>query len=962
MSPSQARYEPLQPAADVDDGDLSDGASPALPLRSDADSTKRPRLESPASDLLRSKHLLASPGSGIASDKLPKYSDTVANCFCAGRRLTKKYIAFSALALALFVSAIGGGGYWICNKGLVNGQSPPWYPAPRGGTVSSWQESYEKAQKMVERMSLVEKVNVTTGTGWAMGLCVGNTAPAVHAGFPGLCLQDGPLGIRFSDHATSFPAGITVGATWNRDLMRRRGVAHARQARLKGVNVLLGPAMGPLGRNPAGGRVWEGFGSDPVLQGIAASETIQGIQSQGIIATAKHYVGNEQEHFRRSLEWGLPEALSSNIDDRTLHEVYAWPFAESVRAGVASVMCSYQMVNNSYACANSKLMNGILKDELGFQGFIQSDWLAQRSGVASALAGLDMSMPGDGLYWQDGKALFGEELTIAALNGSVPMARLNDMVTRIVAAWYQLGQDAWTEEGPNFSSWTYDEYGYLHHGSRSKQDKVVVNKYIEAENEESIHVARQVASEGLVLLKNADSVLPLTPTLAEVGQGSRKKVAIIGEDAGPGKGANYCEDRACNQGTLAVGWGSGATDFTYLVDPLSALNSSFDKSVEITSSLTNSVSSDLKKKLMEQDLCLVFGNADSGEGHRIWHSQRADRNDLEIQKGGSRLIHKVAEVCGGPVVVIIHSVGPVIVEEFADMESVKAIIFANLAGQESGNALADVLFGRTDASGRLPYTVGKSLKDYGPGAPVLYYPNAIVPQVDFKEGLFIDYRHFDKEDVAPRYPFGYGLSFTTFEFSDLSITRLKEKSALPATRPKSLSPPNFDDKTPPVESALVPSGFSKLRKYIYPYISSADQVKQGAYPFPDGYDRPQKPSQAGGGEGGNPALFEEHVRVQLRVANTGSRKGKAVVQLYVTFPSSIKEQSTGETIETPVKVLRNFTKIELEAGSDQLVNLTLTRKDLSYWSVVQQNWVMPDGPFTLALGRSSRDLPLQGTY
>lgn len=133
--------------------------------------------------------------------------------------------------------------------------------------------------------------------------------------------------------------------------------------------------------------------------------------------------------------------MSSNIDDRTLHELYLWPFADAIKAGVGSVMCSYQMLNNSYSCGNSKLLNGILKDELGFQGFVQSDWLAQRSGVASALAGLDMSMPGDGLKWTDGKSLWGSELTKSVLNGSLPLTRLDDMVTRVVATWYQLGQD-----------------------------------------------------------------------------------------------------------------------------------------------------------------------------------------------------------------------------------------------------------------------------------------------------------------------------------------------------------------------------------------------------------------------------------------------------------------------------------------------------------------------------------------
>lgn len=161
-------------------------------------------------------------------------------------------------------------------------------------------------------MTLLEKVNVTSGIGWSQGLCVGNTAPAVNVGFPSLCLQDGPLGLRFADHATAWPAGLTVGATWNRELAFKRGAGHGEEARKKGIHVLLGPSMGelnhltlklhpgapvdnhvvsgPLGRMPAGGRNWEGFGTDPYLQGVAASETIKGIQSSGVIATAKHFI------------------------------------------------------------------------------------------------------------------------------------------------------------------------------------------------------------------------------------------------------------------------------------------------------------------------------------------------------------------------------------------------------------------------------------------------------------------------------------------------------------------------------------------------------------------------------------------------------------------------------------------------------------------------------------------------
>ncbi|KAK5953706.1 hypothetical protein OHC33_004975 [Knufia fluminis] len=885
--------------------------------------------------------------------------------FCACQRLSKTCIALCAVTAIIIVLILTSGGYLAYKSGLIDGQSPPWYPSPRGGTLSTWAESYNKAHRLISRMTLVEKVNITTGTGWAMDLCVGATGEAANVGFPAWCLQDGPLGIRFADHADSFPAGITVGSTWSRELMRKRGEEHGREAKLKGVHVLLGPSMGPLGaRNPAGGRNWEGFGSDPVLQAIAAAETIKGIQSQGVQATAKHYLGNEQEHFRKSFEWGLPESLSSNIDDRTLHEVYAWPFAEAVRAGVASVMCSYQMVNNSYACQNSWLLNGVLKDELGFQGYVQSDWLAQRSGVASALAGLDMSMPGDGRFWQDGNSFYGEQLTLAVLNGSVPMDRINDMAKRVIAAWYQVGQDSWESQEPNFSSWTNETVGRLHDAATDSDETGIVNHYVETSTSNSRNIARRVAHEGTVLLKNEESLLPLSYDLGEFNLGRKAKVIVVGEDGGPGKGPNYCEDRACNQGTLASGWGSGATEFPYLIDPFVALHKSFDATgVELARALNNKLSKADKEKIKQQDLCLVFANADAGEGHLAWEGVRADRNDLELQKDGTKLIRDVASLCGGPVIVVIHSVGPVIVEEFADLPNVKAILLANLPGQESGNALADIVFGRVDASGRLAYTMGRSLAEYGETAPVLYYPNHIVPQVDFTEGLYIDYRHFDKYNIEPRYEFGFGLSYTDFEYSNLTVEALKDKSTLPAPRPQGLSAPQYQNTPPDPKSCLYPDGFRKLKKYIYPWIQKTSQVKQGRYPYPQGYDIERRPSEAGGGAGGNPSLFESHVKVSVDIRNIGPRTGKEVVQLYVSFPENMSDPVSGEAIATPMKVLRNFDKIELTAGQTKTVEMFLTRKDLSYWSVIQQNWVMPENDeFTILVGRSSRDIQLRGIY
>jgi beta-glucosidase len=848
------------------------------------------------------------------------------------------------------------------------GQSPPWYPTPQGGTVKEWAISYEKASLLVQDMTLVEKVNITTGIGWMMGLCVGNTGPVPRLGFPSLCLQDGPLGIRFADNITAFPAGITVGATWNRDLMFKRGQALGVENRLKGVNVLLGPAMGPIGRSPLGGRNWEGFGSDPVLQGIAAAETIKGIQSEGVMATAKHWLGNEQEHFRQAREWFTPNAISSNIDDRALHEIYAWPFQDSVRAGVASVMCSYNQVNNSYACQNSKLMNGILKDEFGFQGFVQSDWLAQRSGVASALAGLDVSMPGDGLGWQDGASLWGSHLTTAVLNGSVPMQRLNDMVTRVVAAWYQVGQDDKSKwgDGPNFSSWTEAEYGLIHAGS-DDETTAIVNRYVNAAGDHG-KLARKIAAEGTVLLKNSDNFLPLKrsgwPQYRSKTKNLKYQIGIFGSDAFPDpKGPNSCEDRSCNSWTLASGWGSGAVEFARLVSPWEALENEFNTTeVQINPFKNNLLSKADQSTLADQNLCLVFVNSDAGEGYIAVGSIKGDRNDLFVQNNGEKLLQTVTDNCGGgtgDVVVIIHSVGPISVESFVDKPNVKAIVLANLPGQESGNALKDVLFGEVNPSGRLPFTIGKKLEDYGPAADIIrsVSPKHPIPQANFSEGLLIDYRHFDFYNIEPRYEFGFGLSYTTFELSDIVLRLNNPKTALPADRPlPQFPPPWYDNTIPDPKSALFPASFRKLKKYIYPYISKTDGIS---------YKRPPKElpsflSPAGGAQGGNPSLFDTIATVKATLKNTGTRKGSTVVQLYVSLPPNFIDPDTKQKIISPVRVLRNFQKFHIHhTGEVKTVEMNVTRRDLSYWSSTQQNWILPtDGKIKLSLGFSSRDLPL----
>lgn len=276
-----------------------------------------------------------------------------------------------------------------------------------------------RARTLVGEMTLDEKVNVTRGFA-SETTCAGFTGTVPRLGWPGMCLHDAGNGVRATDLVSAFPSALHVGASWDHQLTYDRAVHMGREFRAKGVNMVLGPSAGPLGRSPLGGRNWESFSVDPWLAGKLTALTVKGLQEgAGVVACVKHLVGNEQETYRRPY-FGI-EAVSSNIDDRTLHEVYLWPFADAVRAGAASVMCSYQRVNGTYGCDSAHLLNGVLKAELGFEGFVLLDWNAVHR-LESAEAGLDMVMPRGGN--------FGRNLTEGVANGTISEERVTDMATR----------------------------------------------------------------------------------------------------------------------------------------------------------------------------------------------------------------------------------------------------------------------------------------------------------------------------------------------------------------------------------------------------------------------------------------------------------------------------------------------------------------------------------------------------
>ncbi|KAG8759897.1 hypothetical protein FRC14_004667 [Serendipita sp. 396] len=596
---------------------------------------------------------------------------------------------------------------------------------------NNWSAAYAKAKAAIASYNLTEKVSLATGVGWQVGPCVGNIAAIPAQGFPGLCLQDGPLGIRLATEVSAFPSGINTAATFNRELIYKRGVALGAEARGKGVSVLLAPMMNLI-RAPAAGRIWEGGAGDPFLASAAAEEGVKGIQSQGVQACAKHWLNNEQEHFR---DYG-----SSNVDDRTQHELYAAPFLKSVVAGVASVMCAYNRVSNKYSCASPELLNGLLKSDIGFKGYVMSDWWANHA-TSDAVAGLDMTMPGNKVYGNAADSYFGPELVAAVQNGTVSQSRIDDMATRILAAWYLLGQDK-NFPSPNIWSWDFNDPR---------------NQHVNVQGDHAALI-RQIGAASHVLLKNSGA-LPLKKP---------RSIAIIGSDAAVNPaGPNACGDRSCNVGTLAMGWGSGTAEFPYLVDPLSAITAraTADGS-SISSSLSDSDLTAAAATARGKDVAIVTISADSGEAYLTVEGNSGDRNDLYAWHGGDALVQAVAAVNKNTIVVV-HSGGPILMEAWINNSNVTAVIWAGLQGQEAGNALVDVLYGNVNPSGRLPFTIAKQRSDYA--ADVVYESDAAIPQIDYTEGLLIDYRWFDAKNIAPRFEFGFGLSYTSFQYSALAV-------------------------------------------------------------------------------------------------------------------------------------------------------------------------------------------------
>lgn len=640
------------------------------------------------------------------------------------------------------------------------------------------------------------------------------TKPVERLGIPSIMVTDGPHGLRkqaeASDHlglidsvpATCFPPAAGLASTWDTALLRRVGEALGRECRAAGVSVLLGPGVN-MKRTPLCGRNFEYFSEDPMLAGELAAALVNGVQSQGIGTSLKHFAANNQETDRMT--------VSAQVDERTLREIY-FPAFERVVTGAQpwTVMCSYNRINGVYASENHWLLTEVLRDDWGFAGLVVSDWGAVNRREQALAAGLDLEMPASGGG--------GTQAILAAVRaGRLTEATVDRAVTRLLTL-VDRALPALADGQP------FDVDA--HHA-----------------------LAREAAAASAVLLKNEDGILPLDPQAGGT-------VAVIGEFA---------------RTPRFQGAGSSQVNPTRVDTALDALRAALDGRREITFAPGFGIESDAAEPELVEEAVRIAGAAEVVVVFLglppSYESEGYDRTHVDLPPGQVELLHAVADV--NPRVVVVLSNGSAVTVA-PWQERAKAVLEGWLLGQAGGSATADLLLGATAPAGRLAETI-----------PVRYQDNPTIGafpgehgQVRYGEGLLIGYRWYDAHRLPVAYPFGHGLSYTTFTYSGLEVA-----------------------------------------------VSTA-----GADPV---------------------------VEVTLTVANTGTRTGTEIVQLYVTDPEA--------SVYRPEQELRGFARVTLAPGQSAPVRIRLDRRAFAFWHEPARRWVVEGGVFGIRAGASSRDIRLSTT-
>lgn len=603
----------------------------------------------------------------------------------------------------------------------------------------------QRVQDLLGRMTLQEKVAMLSGADWMQS--VSNA----RLGIPSIKMADGPLGIRSwagpsaetnamvsknKITTTAFPAGVAMAATWDTDLVQSEGQAIGQEVKAVGRDMILGPTVN-INRTPLWGRNFEGYGEDPYLASRLAVAYIKGVQGEGVIATVKHFAANNQEFERHR--------INAIVDERALQEIYFPAFKAAVQeAGVWSVMSAYNKLNGVYCAQNSFLLKDTLRKQWGFKNFVVSDWGSTYSTADTVNAGMDVEMPGgqpmrdwlkkpktqkagNGSGW-----LVPEKVLPEISAGKISTATIDDNVASILRVIFVSGQF----DNPH-------------------------TKTSELDTPPQRALARKAATESIVLLKNSGDLLPLNPSKIH-------SVVVIGPNAAIAR---------------TGGGGSSLVTPKYSISPLKGIQDRAGQSVKVSYALGVSMEGeDPSKDTPEAQTQLRNEAADAaakadaaivvvGRSPAI-ESEDFDIKSLDLPAGQDDLIEAVAK-SNKNTIVVINAGGPVLMSRW--IAQVPAVLDLWYGGQEGGNAIADVLFGNANPSGKLPVSFVKQWKDspaYG------HYPGENL-QVDYAEGIYVGYRYFDKQKIEPLFPFGYGLSYTKFDYSDLNISPNKVSSGVP---------------------------------------------------------------------------------------------------------------------------------------------------------------------------------------
>ena len=797
--------------------------------------------------------------------------------------------------------------------------------------------------KLLENLTLEEKISLLTGfNSW-----YSNKIPRLK--IPSIKMSDGPNGVRGDStsgkSSACFPCPISIGSTWNKKLIKKIGVALGEEALDKDVDVLLGPTIN-LHRHPLGGRHFENFSEDPVLTGEIAVAYVKGVQSKKVSACLKHFVANDTEFERHT--------VSSNLDERTLREVYLLPFEMGVKKAKAkSVMSAYNKLNNIYCSSNEYLLVNILKKEWGFDGYVVSDWGAALETIENAKGGLDMEMPGPGHTW-------GEKLKEAVKKNEVPQELIDDKVRRILTTMEFTGRT---------------------HSPENKPEKEENRKHHKK-------LLRKCASEGMVLLKN-ENFLPLTnykdKTIAVIGPNA-KISQIIGGGSASLKPHYQVHPLEALKGYVKeknISYAKGTHTYKYLpkfneslfIDSKGFKVEYFDSEIKESKHLKTEMlkgnkfwvfdgfAKDIINKEERPNIkvrfsceyipdiqgihefevfgigpCVMkidgekiidnandiipgeaffsFGSAPkksklnleknkkylieiiySFEGrfpavqfgclppdkinlldeakklaktseaviivagtNSDWETEGNDRKNLELPCNQDELINQITEI-NSNCVVVLNTGAPV---SMSWSKKPKAIIQSWFGGQEYGNALMDIIFGKTNPSGKLPTSFPTKIED----TPAYSSYPGENSQMNYEEKLLIGYRWYEKKEIQPLFPFGHGLSYTNYKYENLKI----EKKA-------------------------------------------------------------------------------ENIFCTLEVSNIGKFDGKEIIQCYVSSPITNEEE--------PIKTLQSFKKVKIKKGQTKTVKLKLNERNFSYWDTASKNWKIKKGDYQISIGSSSKNIHLK---